>query len=91
MISEVLRDNLLLLATTYAKAENTTLGMVSQRFYGNPDFFKDFGKRKRSVSVKKLDSMLVDFSEAWPDDKVAWPTLKSVQIERPKRKKRIAS
>ena len=85
MIAKILRDNLVTLAKTYAKATGSTLAAVSKRFYGNEGFFADFRAGETSISIDKYDAVVKSFQAEWPKDR-EWPFLRAVVFSRPGRR-----
>jgi hypothetical protein len=82
-LSNVCRDNLLLIADTYAKATGLPLDKVSKRFYGQNNFLSGFKKGNQSITLRKFDELVDKFRKDWPAD-TPWPHLRAVIIERPK-------
>jgi hypothetical protein len=84
MIAEPLRANLLAVAKAYAKATRCSMTQVSWKFYGNAAFFSEFGRGRRSISIDKMDEMLMAFAAKWPAG-TPWPSMRAVLTERPRR------
>jgi hypothetical protein len=84
MIAETLRENLILIASAYAKATRTTLSYVSKRFYGKTAFLADFKRGDCSISIDKYDQIVTAIQDDWPP-KAQWPFLRSVIIPSPAR------
>ena len=82
-LSPICRDNLLILATIYAKANGLPLDKVSKRFYGQNGFLRSFKAGKVSLSLRKFDEIVDKFRADWPAD-TPWPSLRAAIIERPK-------
>lgn len=83
MIQASARKNLYAIAMTYAGATGQTLAKVSREFYGNAGFFEDFKDGKQSITLSRLEIMLLKFSAAWPS-RVQWPATDPMLMERPK-------
>lgn len=81
MSERAIKDNLIAVAETYAKATNLSLATVSGHFHGNQAFLEDFKTGKRSIILSKLFEMLNRFRQEWPRG-VKWPPTKSVRMGR---------
>lgn len=68
------RDYLLRIARTFASANGIALATVSRRFHGTDSFFVDFELGQRTITLRKLESMLVEFQNNWPTDKMKFPS-----------------
>lgn len=66
MFAETVTRNLLAIAEAYRRATGKTMGQVSKQFYGNSGFFAELRAGTRSISVEKIDEMIVAFQAAWP-------------------------
>lgn len=86
-IQTVARKNLLLVAHTYRRATKLSLSTVSLQFHGRGKFFEDFQKGRCSITLSKLEEMLVDFSDRWPPE-AKWPKLQPIRMARSKAKRR---
>lgn len=85
MFAQTCRDNLLALASAYAKARGIQLDSVSKRFYGNRAFLRDLKAKTVTVSIDKFDAVVAKLLAAWPEN-AEWPTLRAAIIYRPERK-----
>ena len=83
-IAKTCRENLLLIATAYAKAAGIKLSQASKKFYGNRSFFENFKRGKCSISIEKFDSMIDAFAESWPEG-TPWPLTAVAVIHPPKK------
>jgi hypothetical protein len=81
-IARTCRENLLAIATAYARATGLTLAQVSKRFYGKGSFLGEFKRRARSVSVDKFDELVDQFRADWPEG-ARWPYTHAATIEPP--------
>lgn len=66
MFETACKETLLALASGYAKAEGLSMSTVSRRFHGNQAFLDDFKRGKCSVTLSKLDEMVLAITAAWP-------------------------
>lgn len=80
-IADIIRSNLLAIATAYAKGHGLTLVTVGKRFYGNGIFFTEFRKGKQSISIDKLGAMMRGFRQDWPPE-TDWPFLPAILMTR---------
>lgn len=87
MIAKTCRENLLAIATAYARARGLTIAQVSKKFYGKGSFLAELRKNKRSVSIDKFDELIDQFRDDWPPE-VRWPHLHVATIEPPHPQKR---
>jgi hypothetical protein len=75
-------ENLLKLATAYAKATDRSMKTVSKEAYGSAYFFEQLKAGEASITVQRADKLLRWFGDNWPTD-VAWPTLMPVLFRGP--------
>lgn len=73
------KDNLLKIATAYAKAERVPLSTVGRRCYGNVNFFKLL--RRGAVTIRKIEEVLQWFRDNWPE-RADWPFVAPVFMSR---------
>lgn len=85
-VETVLRDNLLRLATAFARAKGWGLTTVSSAIHGDTPFFHELLRqqsggavrgRKGSFTVRKYVEMVSAFAERWPSD-AGWPHLAGI-------------
>lgn len=81
MIEELVRKDLLTLATTLANHQGRTLKAVSFTVYGRSNFLDRFEAGEESPSLRIVDKMLDRFAEVWPAD-LPWPKLAYVRYSR---------
>ena len=79
MIAEIVKTNLLAIATSYRRATGASLTQISKDFYGNSVFFEQLRRDQHSVSVRKLDEMIEQFRQKWPPD-TAWPPVRVISM-----------
>ena len=79
MFERDVRLNLIAIAAAYCEATGKSLTQVSLEFYGRGDFFTKFRARKRSLSIKSVDTMIRKFRKEWPAD-AKWPTIRPIFI-----------
>lgn len=65
-VSPVLRQNVVSLATAFAKARNIKLATVSRKIRGDIHFLNDYRSGKISVTSKKYDEIIKYFCDNWP-------------------------
>lgn len=82
LFEDTCRDNLLLIATAFAKARGITLDHVGKVYYGKRSFFGLFRRGKRSLSVRKYDEMIHRFAAEWPAG-ASWPITSVILLPRP--------
>jgi hypothetical protein len=81
MFAETCRKNILALADAYRRATGEGEATMSGWAYGNGTFFREFSRRKRSVSVDKYGEILAKFAEKWPKN-APWPDLQPVHFSK---------
>lgn len=81
MSEQAIKENLLAVAETYAKATKLSLATVSGQFHGNQAFLEDFKAGTRSIILSKLFEMLDRFRQEWPRG-VKWPPTQPVRMGR---------
>lgn len=67
-----MRENLLVLAQTYADATGWSLSTVSKQIHGNQAFLANFVAGTSSTSIKTYFRMVEKFRRNWPA-RTAWP------------------
>jgi hypothetical protein len=77
VVTETIRSNLKAIVAAYRQATGTSLSKVSKDFYGNGNFFDQFFKGEVSISLSRLDEMLVKFRRNWPEN-TEWPYWRAV-------------
>ena len=85
MVAAPVRKNVAAIARAYGKATGNSLATISREFYGQSNFLKDFAAGRRSITVDKLQELLVKFSDRWPET-AKWPETLPVEMNRPARK-----
>ncbi len=78
-----MRQNLLVLAQTYANARGWALTTVSKKIHGNQDFLAEFLAGRISTTIRTYYRMVDKLREDWPRG-TPWPT--TVTIPRPLKK-----
>lgn len=74
-LEPVLRNNLLLLARTYAEAKNIRLSSVARYTHGDPPFYDKLAKAKPAgFTVRKYDQAIAWFRKNWPEG-LEWPSI----------------
>lgn len=79
MIAEIVKNNLIAIATAYRRGTGASLTQISKDFYGNSNFFASLKNGSHSVSVRKLDEMIEQFRERWPAD-THWPPVRVISM-----------
>lgn len=87
MSEQLMRDNLLVLAQTFATAKGLSLVTVSKKIHGNQRFLAEFIEGKVSTRIETYYQMIDRLRELWPDG-LQWPELRD--IPSPKRKAETA-
>lgn len=87
MIADVLRANLMALATTYADATGCELSAVSKRFYGHTAFFDSFKTGDMSISIDKYEKVVAQLRQDWPQG-APWPVMERVTFKAPRARHR---
>ncbi len=72
-----MRQNLLVLAQTYATATGRPLGAVSKQIHGNHAFLEKFFRGEISARIDTYFVMLNRLRKLWPP-KTPWPATASV-------------
>jgi hypothetical protein len=83
MSEQIMRQNLLVLAQTYATARGWALTTVSKKIHGNQDFLADFLGGEISTTIRTYYRMVEKLREDWPRG-TPWP--RTVAIPRPLKK-----
>ncbi len=84
MIEQTCRDNLIAIATAYAKAKGITLDAVSKQVYGKSAFLREFKAGARSVSLFTFDEIVAALRADWPPG-ASWPYVRAALIPPPKK------
>lgn len=79
------RENFKAIIAAFVKATGRTEQAVSKQLYGNASFFEEFFAGRQTVSLKKLESMLVQLRDLWPPE-VSWPVGRVIVFRGPERK-----
>ena len=77
MSEQIMRENLLVLAQTYATAKGWALTTVSKQIHGNQHFLQGFIAGNISTSIKTYHRMIDKLRAAWPTG-VKWPITRDV-------------
>ncbi len=77
MSEQIMRDNLLVLAQTYANAKGWALTTVSKQIHGNQHFLEGFVAGEISVTVKTYHGMIDKFRSDWPPG-AKWPITRDI-------------
>ena len=77
MSEEIMRNNLLTLAQTYATAKGHALSTVSKEIHGKHDFLGNYLAGTSSPSVKTYWQMVNRLRAGWPK-KTPWPDLAGI-------------
>ena len=78
------RENLLVIAKAYAKAEKIRLSAVSRRIYKNSNFFADL-RNGGNVTIKTVEHALRWFRNNWPE-RADWPMTATIYMDRDEKK-----
>jgi hypothetical protein len=77
MSEQIFRENLMVLAQTYATAKDLSLSTVSRQIHGNHLFLERFLAGEISCSIKTYYRMIDRLRTGWPA-KTPWPTTTAV-------------
>lgn len=83
MSEQIMRDNLLVLAQTFATAKGWSLVTVSKKIHGNQRFLAEFTEGTVSTRIETYFQMIDRLREQWPPG-LKWPELRDVPA--PKRR-----
>lgn len=72
-----MRDNLLVLAQTFATAKGWSLVTVSKKIHGNQRFLAEFTEGTVSTRIETYFLMIERLREMWPPG-LAWPQLRDI-------------
>jgi hypothetical protein len=78
MSEETMRQNLLVLAQTFATAKGLALTTVSKQIHGRDDFLALYLKGEMSPTVRTYHVMLNRLRARWPRG-TRWPTTRSIK------------
>lgn len=78
MSEDTMRQNLLVLAQTYASARGLALTTVSKQIHGRDDFLGQYLKGKMSPTVRTYYVMLNRLRSRWPRG-TPWPATRSIK------------
>lgn len=79
---QIMRQNLVTVAQTFAEAKGWSLSTVSKQIHGNQAFLAEYLVGNVSTTIKTYFLMLSRLRENWPAD-LAWPETRAVP--RPKK------
>jgi hypothetical protein len=74
MSEEIMRQNMLAIAQTYASAKNQALPTVSKAFHGNQAFLGKYLAGEVAPTTETYWRMMDQFRQEWPEG-VEWPKL----------------
>lgn len=77
MIEQIMRENLLVLAQTFASAKRWSLATVSKQIHGNQAFLAQFLSGEVSTTIRTYEKMLGDLRASWPPN-TAWPETRAI-------------
>ena len=77
MSEQIERENLFVIAQTYASARGLALTTVSKEFHGNQVFLERYIKGEISVTGRTYYRMIDKFREKWPTA-VKWPETRDI-------------
>lgn len=77
MSEQLMRENLLVLAQTYATAKGWSLVTVSKKIHGNQRFLAEFTDGDVSTTLRTYYQMVDRLRADWPKG-VKWPKLRDV-------------
>ena len=77
MSEQIMRDNLLVLAQTFATAKGWSLVTVSKKIHGNQRFLAEFTDGAVSTTLKTYYQMIDRLRADWPKG-TRWPKLRDV-------------
>jgi hypothetical protein len=72
MSEQIMRQNLLVLAQTYASAHGWALATVSKQIHGNQAFLEKYLAGEISTTIKTYYLMVNRLRQRWPS-KTPWP------------------
>jgi hypothetical protein len=78
MSEKIMRENLLVLAQTYATANGWSLSTVSKQIHGNQAFLAKFLDGEISTTIKTYFLMVDRLRKNWPK-KTPWPKTRAIQ------------
>lgn len=74
---QIMRQNLLAVAQTFAEANDWSLSTVSKQIHGNQAFLAEYLAGNVSTTIKTYFLMLSRLREKWPVD-LQWPETRAV-------------
>jgi len=77
MSEQIMRENLFVIAQTFATAKGLALTTVSKRFHGNQNFLNDYVKGDISTTLKTYFGIIDKLREEWPTG-TKWPETRSI-------------
>lgn len=77
MSEQIMKDNLIVLAQTYADATGLSLATVSKRIHGKGCFLVDFIAGRSSTTITTYFAMIDRLRETWPKG-TKWPATRAV-------------
>lgn len=76
-VPDILRENLVTLAQTYATSRGIALTTLSQRMHGHRSFLRKYASGESSPKVDTYFDMVDWLRERWPPD-LRWPKLRPI-------------
>lgn len=77
MSEHIMRENLLVVAQTYAAAKGWALTTVSKQIHGNQSFLEGFVSGRISVRIDTYHTMMDKFRAEWPPG-AKWPVTRDI-------------
>lgn len=77
MSEKIMRENLLVLAQTFATANGWSLSTVSKQIHGNQAFLAKFLEGEISTTIRTYDQMVDRLRRNWPK-KTKWPKTRAI-------------
>lgn len=83
MSDQIMRENIFVIAQTFANAKGLSLTTVSKKIHGNGEFFARFMAGEISTGIDTYFTMIDKFRAEWPRG-TEWP--RTAEIPAPRRK-----
>ncbi len=84
MIEKPLISSFRTIVRAYSRATGYSLSKISKELYGNARFLDRLFAGQQSVSIAKLDEMLIKITATWPPDH-PWPIVPVIALRKPGR------
>lgn len=88
-IAQVARDNLCILIDRFLQGSGMAESYASHKLYGNSNFFAEFRRGKKSITVQKLHELVEEFRQNWPAGS-DWPDLRPMSFPEDASENRVA-